>query len=418
MKIKYQKFLAITTLLALVFGTFVPSALAFTSAEILGNGAGSENEVEVEKEQETVVVQDNWAEVKNVVNARVVSGGNEANGNTNGEVFVGTGAATANINLNTKVNSNVAKVEDCDGCEEEIKAKISGNGADSENEIEMEFESDVSVFQENKAKIENSVCAKAVSGENEANANTGDDVAILTGDATVNTNVNNQANANVTKVGDDSFEFENDGFVSAEILDNGAWTENEIEIEHRRSVLVSQENVAYIMNKIKAEALSGKNKAKYNTNGEVVIDTGAATANLNLNNKANFNFAKVECCELELWSKIAGNGADTENEVEFKQAEFLSVFQNGGDNDKEKAAFLSNWLAAKPVSGLNSASDNTDPDKVDPVIVTGPATANVNVNNESGANVYGSKDSQPEAPDWPQFSFEFDFGKVWGFFFR
>jgi hypothetical protein len=423
MKVKertIKKLLAMLAVGALFLGTLTP-ALATTAAEISGNGAESENEVEVETEQEQVVVQQNTAVVKNHIEAEVSSGDNEASDNTNGDVAIHTGPATANINVNNKVNASVALIEDCPGCIEDVGAKISGNGAESENEIEVESEVETEIFQENKAEIENCVEAEVESGDNEAENNTGGDVTITTGPATANININNLANANLAAVVS-SFG-SGPAWIGTEISNNGAKSENEIEIEQERFTTIVQDNWAKIFNRVEAEVESGDNEASDNTNGDVAIHTGPATANINLNNKANLNFAKVECCLFDKTAKVSGNGAESENEVEFEHEDSLFVFQNGKDaNDQETDGdewprlSFDNWVEAEPESGDNEAEQNTGPEGDDPTVVTtSAATANVNVNNEGGVNVF-VRGEFPCFPELPELWLDFDLGEVFSFF--
>ena len=421
MKVKEKTIKRLFAMLAvglLSLSTLTP-ALATTATEISGNGADSENEIEVETEQEQVVVQQNWAVVRNFIETEVSSGDNEAEDDTNGDVAIHTGAATANVNVNNKVNANVALFEDCPGCQEDIGAKISDNGAGSENEIEVESEVETEIFQENWAEIDNCVEAEVESGDNEAENNTGGDVTITTGPATANVNLNNLANANWAAIVS--------GFGSgpawkgAEISGNGADSENEIEIEQERSIAIVQDNWADIFNRVETEVESGDNEAEDNTGGDVAIHTGPATANLNLNNKANFNLAEVECCLFDKTAKVSGNGAESENEVEIEHEDDLYVFQNGQDSlsqetDLNGGLSFENWVKAEPESGDNEADHNTGPEENDPVVVTtNPATANVNVNNEGGVNAF-VRGEFPCFPELPQLWFDFNLGEVFGFF--
>jgi hypothetical protein len=423
MKVKektIKKLLAVLAVGTLFLSTLTP-ALASTAAEISGNGAQSENEVEVETEQEQVVVQQNTAVVKNHIEAEVSSGDNEASDNTNGEVAIHTGPATANTNINNKVNASVALIEDCPGCNEDIGAKISGNGAESENEIDIDSETQTEIFQENKAEIDNCVDTDVESGDNEAENNTGGDVTITTGPATANTNVNNLANANWAAIVS-SFS-SGPAWKGAEISGNGAKSENEIEIEQKRFITIVQDNWAEIFNRVEAEVSSGDNEASDNTNGDVVIHTGPATANINLNNKANFNFAEVECCLFDKTAKVSGNGAESENEVEFEHEDKLWVFQNGEKEDNQETdtdewprLSFDNWVEAEPESGNNEAEQNTGPEGDDPTVVTtSAATANVNVNNEGGLNVF-VRGEFPCFPQTPELWFDFDLGEVFSLF--
>jgi len=103
-------------------------------------------------------------------------------------------------------NFNAADV-DCGCLLGDIKAKISGNGADSDNKIKARISGDLDVFQGdrkgagNDAFLDTLVYGDADTGKNDANRNTGGvnggDPEILTGDADSDIKVKNSANANI-----------------------------------------------------------------------------------------------------------------------------------------------------------------------------------------------------------------------------
>ncbi len=394
---------------ALFLGTFTP-ALAVTNLEITGNGSDSENQEEVTKTNNVTVVQSNTAEVTNSISAEVSTGDNEANDNTGGWVTIETGSATANTNISNTLNANIAEVKNCGECVDDIQAEIADNGSHSENEIEVQSSSCVSLFQENLAEVENGVEAEVESGDNEANGNTDGDVIIMTGPATANTNIESTANANIAEVeGGDQ-----ESLIEASVTGNGADSENQIDLNLNRLVTMVQENAAWIANFVDVDALSGENEANDNTNGMVAIGTSPATANTNINNTANFNFAHADCCFENEEDEIDGNGAESENEIEKEILNGLFVFQNGQDEETNSDHLWSGlafhtYVSAEPSTGDNETKENTDPDHVDPFILTAPATANTNVNNTGGLNIF-----DPDGNGWvPQVDFGFDFGEIW-----
>lgn len=88
-------------------------ALASTTIEISGNGAGSDNWATVGQSNTTTVNQSNTANVNNTVNADAKTGGNDANFNTGGQVGISTGDATVKSNIQNSLNSNAASVDCC-----------------------------------------------------------------------------------------------------------------------------------------------------------------------------------------------------------------------------------------------------------------------------------------------------------------
>lgn len=191
------------------------------SARILGNGVDSDNEIELELENEVEVEQANSAQITNDVDTDAVSGKNDANRNTGGEVMIDTGDAEVEVLVDNAVNFNFADV-DCAGCLFGVTAKIAGNGDSSDNDIKAELEDSLEVEQENSCEegygwlpelwfldfpweesdecLSNDIYADAFSGWNEADHNTGDygsDPSVETGNAETTVEVENSGNSNV-----------------------------------------------------------------------------------------------------------------------------------------------------------------------------------------------------------------------------
>jgi len=182
---------------------------------IVGNGSDSDNDVNLLLAHSTVLSQDNNARIHNDVDADANSGKNDANRNTGGDVIVDTGDAKVDVAVDNAVNFNWAEV-DC-GCLLDIFAKVAGNGDHSTNDINAALANDLNVFQDNcgqetnsiwelspirrhNCSLNNDVDAKAKTGLNDANRNTGGpngaDPAVFTGGATSNVDVANSGNAN------------------------------------------------------------------------------------------------------------------------------------------------------------------------------------------------------------------------------
>lgn len=173
------------------------------SLMIVGNGAHTKNEIDARLDKDVLVVQDNYASVKNNIDADAKTGYNDANDNIGGDVIIATGDADSKVDVDNSVNFNMANV-DCD-CETDVTAKISQNLSDSKNEIKAKLGNDVNVYQGgegagNNAHLYNDVDGNAKTGDNDANRNGGNeysDPAIYTGDATSKTDVSNEGNVNV-----------------------------------------------------------------------------------------------------------------------------------------------------------------------------------------------------------------------------
>src|SRR4030067_2780188 len=123
--------------------------------------------------------------------------------------------------------------------------EIIGNGYDSENEVEVELENETSVYQHNKAIVVNDIDADAETGENDANQNTGGAGGILTGKATTSVAISNMLNSNSAFVDCCAA-----GDTEIKIAENGAESENEVEVEHDNDISIYQENYANVKNEV------------------------------------------------------------------------------------------------------------------------------------------------------------------------
>lgn len=412
---------------AMLINLVLPVMAGSTTLVISGNGASTDNDVNLTQESTTTVVQSNEAKISNDVEAEATTGGNDANMNTGGDVMVSTGKASTGVGITNEANTNVTDVSGC--CSSDAEVVVSGNGYKSDNEANLTLVNDTEVYQDNEAKIKNDVEAESKTGGNDANMNTGGDVMISTGKADTTVLISNKANANSATIGDGS----GSGYISLKIMDNGAKTLNDINLTLDRSLLVTQGNFADIQNKVDAEASSGKNDANMNTGGDVMIDTGNASTGVGIDNMANFNYADLGCgCLLDIEGKIAGNGYESENEInatliDLKEAfqtneyvcghhhrgiEVASLFGYGGD--KKDAC---NDVEAESATGKNDANMNTgDGTYEDPVEVsTGNAENLVSVENTANANVL-TEGAEYYFPELPEFDFNFDLGGNWALF--
>ena len=400
---------------SILLNTALP-VLAGTTLEISGNGSDTTNKAYVDVDQTTSVDQSNTANIENNVHASADSGKNDANRNTGGSVLVDTGDASTTVGVTNTVNNNVAEVACCEG---DVDVLISENGDDSYNKVDLDVnqsgDSGTWVTQTNRADIDNDVYADSNTGKNDANRNTGGDVEVLTGNATTTVDIVNQANGNSATVSGND-----DGVsLSARILGNGSDSTNKIYLDYDRIVSVDQSNRASVDNYVNADSNTGKNDANRNTGGEVSIDTGDATTDVEIDNMLNFNWADVDCgCLLDVMAKIAGNGDDSYNKIKADVDDELFVTQEnscGRDfgwwfwrfrrhHDKP---CLENDVYADADTGKNDVRSNTGDPGADPSIETGNADTDVVIDNLGNSNVFGegAPDSDWEWPELPGFSF-------------
>jgi len=422
---------------ALVAQSLVIPSFAEITVVVSGNGSDSNNDANIDINNATQVNQSNTANVSNNVNASANTGGNDAKDNTGGGVSIDTGDAEASATVVNTVNSNEAVVEDCGGCPGDLSVVISGNGSDSHNEVDVDVNKSHSknpepnkwIQQTNTANVTNDVNVKANSGYNDAEDNTGGDVEINTGEATAEAVVVNQLNANVAWLGGS-----NGGALELIISGNGSDSDNDIDVDLNDNVGILQNNYANVSNEVDVKANSGKNDAEDNTGGTTSIDTGDAEAGAMVDTMANFNAAYVaDCCLFDGLVKIAGNGTDSENDVDLDLASSLytaqdnelacggreefpfpfplvSEFPFGGHHRRD-----CNEVEALADSGKNDAEDNTGDPEHDPSIDTGNAATTVEVATSGNSNVFSTGDAMPSPSPWD--SWEEDGSMNWWFWF-
>lgn len=397
-------------------------ALASTTIEIKGNGAGSDNSAAVQTTNTTTVSQNNTANVNNNIKTDADTGGNKANLNTGGNVGIQTGNAKVEANVTNDLNKNVANVDCCGASNTEVK--ISGNGAKSDNTVNLTNVNANGVSQNNTANVNNNVKVDAETGDNKAGLNTGGDVVIKTGNAKAKVDVNTMANVNSAVIGGGHSATPTPS-ASFIISGNGAGSDNYIAAGLTNTNTVGQSNAANINNNVDVDAETGDNDANFNTGGDVVILSGdplhhgGATVEVAVDNAVNFNFADVDCgCEYDVTAKIAGNGAEADhkwwdkddNYIGLNLANTQAVGQGNGSN-------LNNNVDVDDAdTGDNEASSNTGAvdHETDPAIVTGSANSKTSVSNSGNMNVVG--DLPFDMPEMPEVDFSFNFAALFAMF--
>lgn len=399
---------------AVLLNALAPLALASTTLTITGNGSDSESKVNVSTNTTTVVTQSNKADVTNNVTANQTTGNNSANDNTGGDVTVNTGAATSNVTVDNKLNSNNAQVDNCN-CNSNTTVNVSGNGSESENTVNLNNGGSTQLVQDNNADVNNNVNTTQNTGSNDADRNTGGDTTVMTGNAKSDVTVNTTANANIASVGGNGG---NGGSTNIIIAGNGSDSENSVKLSNDPSTYITQANDAEVNNNVKTNQTTGNNDANDNEGGDVTIDTGNSNSTVGIDNMVNFNAADVDNCGCfsDLTAKIAGNGTDSENEIGAVLGGDLMVYQGGrdGGNDAE----LKNIVDPKSNTGYNDSNRNSGPVGIDPVSnFTGNSSSDVSVNNTANSNVFttGADTTGGDHQSSP-LSFTFDLGSIWGFF--
>lgn len=250
---------------------------------------------------------------------------------------------------------------------------VIGNGAETDNDIQISQVSTTSVVQTNVASISNDVDADSDTGGNDASYNTGGAVSVKTGDASTGVGISNTANSNVAEI---------EGCcaadVSVEVSGNGWDSDNTAKLNLVNTTEVFQTNFAKIKNEVDADSDTGDNDAKYNTGGDVSIETGDADTAVLIENKANSNSARIGGSggSGSISLKIIGNGAESDNDIELALVRSLSLIQ-------DNLADIKNEVDADADTGDNDAKYNTG-GAVD--VLTGDATVGVGIDNMANFN--------------------------------
>jgi hypothetical protein len=163
------------------------------SITISGNGAYSDNKIDLNSSSRNRIHVDQNANIRNYIDEDLITGRNEANENTGGDVSIDTGNIRSRTNLFNDL-INFSKIAVAGSPFHDFLVKIFDNGAFSDNKAHADFTNDNDVDVDNTANIINELKHRYVTGENEANKNTGGDVNVNTGDIDAEVNVRNVAN--------------------------------------------------------------------------------------------------------------------------------------------------------------------------------------------------------------------------------
>ena len=185
--------------ISLAASSFAPAvfAVADQSMEISGNGEKSINTVMFKSTNNCSITQKNKTGVG--VGATIIadSGHNTANGNTNSDVTIDAGKATASLEVTVSGNLNSA-TDPCCSCDSNptLDATIKGNGEKSINTEISTTTSNKTVKQKNKTLVGVLATVKAKTGKNKTVSNTGGTVGITSDSATSTIKVNVPGSAN------------------------------------------------------------------------------------------------------------------------------------------------------------------------------------------------------------------------------
>lgn len=181
---------------------------------IAENGADSRNDLDVTLKLYTVAAQNNSVDVLNDVDQDALTGKNDIDSNTGGDIDVETGDVDQAIEVWNGVGFNALEVDEC--CEIEGSVVVDKNGTDTRNDVDLNIEFGSEYFQacggeqvsllskllkrfRGGCDVDNNLNQDAVTGKNDVEKNTGDD--LTTGDVDQLITVENEAGANVIGAG-------------------------------------------------------------------------------------------------------------------------------------------------------------------------------------------------------------------------
>lgn len=374
-----NKVAAVATSVAMLATTMTPAFASVSgSATNETTGAGSTNNSIVEVDQATTLVQENAADIQNKINIQLNTGKNNANKNTgSGDIY--TGDVDWAVGVANTANTNHADLDVCGGCDFELFTGNDTTGADSKNDAQVEVKKINSIFQENKADVDNDVEVKANTGENNANKNTYSGY-IETGDIDGATVLANDLNKNLAKLGGNG----SGALLAAFNSTTGADSKNQSLIQSLFTNSVVQENEADVDNNADLMFNTGKNNANKNT-GQGDVYTGDVMTDVAFATYANTNALDFDgCCDVEFLTDNTKTGADSKNESKAKLNNLMDLFQNNCGESKCK---VDNDVEGK----INTGENNTNKNNVD-ANSSGDIDGVVYVESETNKNVLGNVD--------------------------
>jgi hypothetical protein len=258
------------------------------------NGDSSKNKASLNQENNTALFQVNNAYVQNSVNATANSGKNSADRNTGGDVLVQTGDALVGpILVSNAVNENRANLGSRHGTRGagDITIGNSGNGVDSYNKASANVANNTLALQSNDAYVGNHITAKANSGRNSADRNTGGSVVVDTGVSAIAAVLDTRANFNAASL--DNCGCVGLGDVVVKNVGNGDSAKSKTYFNRENATEAFQTNLSAIANYGDFYNNSGKNSVDRNTGAtgysDPAIYTGNSVADVSVETAANEN---------------------------------------------------------------------------------------------------------------------------------
>lgn len=265
-----------------------------------------------------------------------------------------------------------------------LEATNNSTGPNSNNSAGVNISHSTDAANVNQAEVFNKIELAAISGENEAQFNTGHGY-VDSGDIRTSNNLVNFANANIAvgnwlvvvvnvfgnwvgnlvfntvdnqissqDLGSQSF----DGSSSAANQSTGANSSNSANTSTSNNTNVTNNNSAEVANNASGTSSTGENSASYNT-GSGVVTTGEASTNVNINNQINTNTTTLSGDSAGAGSSSNQNtGAGSDNNSS-------AASSNNTNVTNINTVTANNNVSANNSTGQNNANYNTGNGLVD-----------------------------------------------------
>ncbi|MBI4084642.1 MAG: hypothetical protein HY431_01930 [Candidatus Levybacteria bacterium] len=161
-------------------------------AVISDNGTDSQNTIGISNSSQTTITSVQSAQITNSISGIAVTGNNQANSNTTGNVRIQTGNISVNENIQNKADRTTVSLAAF--VAKEASVTIFGNGSESRNKIDIIDITDTTLDIDNSADIFNRIAWNLITGGNKANGNTGGNISIFTGNIAYNSEITNAVN--------------------------------------------------------------------------------------------------------------------------------------------------------------------------------------------------------------------------------
>lgn len=360
---------------ALLAATVLP-ALAANNCGNSTTGPGSNNTCSVSNSSNVTVNNVNDAQIVNDVRTKSYTGGNSASNNTLGGTIT-TGNASLNTTVGTVANVNTTNVTAGFGGGNNYGYNAV-TGPFSNNDAFVTNDYRVVANNSNTASVDNDVDAKASTGKNRADNNTGP-AAIQTGNAWLSTMVGTHVNDNLTAVSLTGASGNNTAGNST----TGPFSSNNAVIDNSARVTINNVNDLQVENDVDVRARTGRNSASNNTLGGD-ITTGNATAGLVVDTEGNINTSLVAMAlggfANDATSNVTGPNSNNDafvtnekrvvvdnwnNKCKSHNANRLidDIFKDPAECDPANLGVL-NDVEAKSDAGNSDADNNTGPGEV------------------------------------------------------